>query len=251
MLTRIKIFIFGISVVLLFTAQTNGPDDRRWKPGPAPRPISAPVPHNVQNNRSVGNKNEVSAQKEVVPPKEISRQRGTGVQNEKTVEKVKTIQNDDRRPGGQDHVQIVHQERSQPRVYAVVQPVPMGNNNLFNRKHHNHWQPRYNYYDDQYHFYPYVNIASLVELSSGYFVIGPDGFNYYYDQGTFYLQDQSGRYGAVPPPLWIIVNPIPPQARQIEVNGQVFYRYKGVFYVQVAQGYQVIAPVEYSSDSST
>lgn len=73
---------------------------------------------------------------------------------------------------------------------------------------------------------------------------GPDGQNYYYDQGTFYLQGQTGQYAAIPPPVGIIINPIAPGARQINVNDQIFYRYKGVFYVQVAQGYQVIAPVQ-------
>jgi len=228
--------LFGICVVMVFTAQTNGPDDQRWKPGPAPRPISAPVNHAEQK------------QKEVPQPRQVKQQRQAPVQRETTVQKVRTIQNDDRRPGGQDHIQIVHQERSGPRVLGVIQSAPVENDNLFHRQHHNHWQPRYNFYDDQYHFYPYVNLVSLVDLSAGYFVIGPDGQNYYYDQGTFYLQDQGGQYVAVPPPLWIIVNPIAPQARQIEVNGQVFYRYKGVFYVQVAQGFQVIAPMQYSGD---
>ena len=121
---------------------------------------------------------------------------------------------------------------------------------FLHRQHHNHWQPRYNFYDNQYHFYPYVNIASVVELSGGYLVVGPDGQNYYYDQGTFYLQDQGGQYVAVSPPVGIIVNPIAVNARQINVNNQIFYRYKGVFYIQVAQGYQVIGPVQSDSDGS-
>jgi len=245
MIKRIESILFGVCVVMLFTAQTNGPDNQKWKPGPAGRPISAPVTHNVQSNRSAGVRQEAPQQKEASRPSEAPAQRET------SEKKVRTVQNDDRRPGGQDHIQIVPQERSHTRVYAVAQSAPVENNNLFNRQHHNHWQPRYNFYDDQYHFYPYVNIATLVELSGGYFVNGPDGQNYYYDQGTFYLQDQGGQYVAVVPPLWIIVNPIAPQARQIEVNGQIYYRYKGVFYVQVAQGYQVIAPLQDSDDPST
>jgi len=152
-------------------------------------------------------------------------------------------------PQAQNHFQqSPRQDFQRPRIYAISPVVEsVQNNRLLNRQHHNHWQPRYNYYDNQYHFYPYVNIASLVELSGGYTVVGPDGQNYYYDQGTFYLQDQGGQFEAIAPPVGIIVNPIAPNARQIDVGGQMYFRYKGVFYVQVPQGFQVIGPVQ--SDS--
>jgi hypothetical protein len=118
------------------------------------------------------------------------------------------------------------------------------NNRFLHRQHHNNWQPRYNFYDNQYHFYPYVNLASQVELSSVAYLIGFEGQNYFYDQGTFYLQDPaSGQYMAVAPPIGIIVNPIASTAYQVEAGGQVYWRSKGVFYVQVPQGYQVIGPV--------
>jgi len=55
---------------------------------------------------------------------------------------------------------------------------------------------------------------------------------------------------AVAPPVGIVVNPIAARARQINVSGQVFYRYKGIFYVQMAQGFQVIGPVQSDSDGS-
>jgi hypothetical protein len=136
------------------------------------------------------------------------------------------------------------QERAvSPRVYAVPAPRLTENNRLFHRQHHNNRQPLYNFYDNQYQFYPYVNVASLVELSADCFIVLFNGQTYYYDQGSFYVQDPRG-YLAVPPPIGIIVRVIPQHARGIDVNGQIYYRYKGVFYVQVPQGYQVVGPVQ-------
>ena len=43
---------------------------------------------------------------------------------------------------------------------------------------------------------------------------------------------------------------LPAHARQVEVDGQVYYRYKGVFYVQVQQGFQVVGPVQPETDNS-
>jgi hypothetical protein len=137
-----------------------------------------------------------------------------------------------------------HQERqAPPRVYAVPASASVENNRLLHRQRNNHRQPLYNFYNNQYQFYPYVNVASSVELSADYAAVMFNGQTYGYDQGSFYIQDPQG-YLATPPPIGIIVSEIPQNARQIDVNGQIYYRYQGVYYIQVAQGYQVVGPVQ-------
>ena len=140
-------------------------------------------------------------------------------------------------------VQPSYQRRVAPRVYAIPAAAPVFNNRLLNRQYHRNWQPLYNFYDNQYHFYPYVNTALTVELSTNCVVVGFNGQTYYYDRGTFYLQDEQGHYVAVAPPLGIIVNVLPSHARQIYMNGQIYYRYKGICYMQTSQGFQVVEQV--------
>ena len=242
MFKRIKSIFFVVCVVMVFTAQTYRLDDKGQQRSPAARPAFAAGPiavvHNNQSRPQVQNPRQ--APKQEVVRQEVVRKEASRQIARRAI------------PAEPAHqFQASHQERQAPRVYAVaVAPVPVENNRLFHRQRKNHWQPRYNFYDNQYHFYPYVNIASTVDLAGGYTDVGPDGQNYYYDQGTFYLQNQVGQYVAVPPPVGIIVNPIVANARQINVNNQIFYRYKGVFYLQVAQGYQVIGPVQSGSDDS-
>ena len=223
----IKSILFVIGVLMVFTAQTYRQDDKGQQRAPAARlvPVAKPAP---------------AARQQVQSPRQAPRQEAAPRQTVRRALPVEQVR----------QYQVSHQERQAPRVYAVVVPAPIENNRLLHRQRHNNWQPRYNYYDNQYHFYPYVNIASMVDLSGGYIVGGPDGQNYYYDQGTFYVQEQTGQYAAVPPPVGIIVNPIAANARQINVNNQIFYRYKGVFYVQTTQGYKVIGPVQSDSDAT-
>lgn len=225
----IKSILFVACVVLVFTAQTYRSEDKDKQHSnhnqgrPQAQTVREPA-RSVQNRPQVPTVRE-SARRES-PRRPVV----------------------DRKPIAQTHYQSAQQERQRPRVYAVAPVVVVENNNLFHHQHHKNWRPRYNFYDNGYHFYPYVNIAPTVEFSNGYVLVGPDGQNYFYDQGTFYQQVQGGQYVAVPPPVGIIVNPLVANARQIIVDNQVFYRYKGVFYVQVEQGFQVIAPVQYSSD---
>jgi len=230
MFKRIKSVLFVICIVMVLTAQSYRQDDKGQQRAPAAKPAFATGPVAiVHNNQSRPLQSPKQAPRQEAPRQNV--RRGS--------------------PAEQVHqFQAFHQERQVPRVYAVVVPVPVENNRLLHRQRHNNWQPRYNYYNNQYHFYPYVNIASTVDFSGGYIVVGPDGQNYYYAQGTFYLQDQGGQFVAVPPPVGITVNPIAANARQINVNNQIFYRYKGVFYVQTTQGYQVIGPVQSNSDAS-
>ena len=225
MLKRIKSVLFVVCIVMVFTAQTYRQDDKGQQRVPAsrPAPVAKPAP---------------TARPQVQSPRQAPRQEAP----RQIVRRAP--------PAEQVHqFQAPRQERQAPRVYAVAVQASVENNRLLGRQRHNHWQPRYNFYDNQYHFYPYVNIASTVDLSGGYIVVGPDAQNYYYDQGTFYLQE-GAQYVAVAPPVGIVVNPIAARARQINVSGQVFYRYKGIFYVQMAQGFQVIGPVQSDSDGS-
>ena len=207
---RIKSILFVICAVMVFTAQTNRSDEKWQQHAPVSKPKAqshreAPqqVVHRAQPRAS-----QPSYQRREIPQRREAPQR-----------------------------------RETPRVYAVSVPVPAENNRLFHRQHHKNWQPLYNFYNNQYQFYPYVNVASSVELSEDYAAVLFNGQMYYYDQGSFYVQENSG-YLAVPPPIGIIVRAIPQHARGINVNGQIYYRYKGVFYIQVAQGYQVVGPVQ-------
>lgn len=215
MLRKVKSIIFVICVAMVFSAQTYRIQDKEKQSKP-----QAQVRPTVQSHKKV--------QVPVKEPVQVFHRAS---------------------PTLLTHVyQPSHREKRVSLVRAVVAPAPVENNRFLHRQHHNNWQPRYNFYGNRYHFYPYVNIAAAVELSGGYMVLGPDGQNYYYDRGTFYVKDADGEYVAVPPPIGIIVNPIAPGARQIIVNNQVFWRYKGVFYVQVAQGFQVVGPVQMVSD---
>jgi len=233
MLKSIKSILFVICVVMVFTAQTYRLDNQGQQRAPAAA-RQAPVERINQNRPQVQVQNRREAPRQEAPRQEPPRQ---------VVRRAPPTQQT-------RQFQPPQQVREVPRVYAFPAPAVVSQNRFLNRQHHNNWRPRYNFYDNQYHFYPYVNIASTVELTGGYVVTGPDGQNYYYDQGTFYLTDQSGQYGAVVPPVGIIVNPLASGARQIIVNGQVFYRYKGVFYLQVAQGYQVVGPVQLGPDET-
>lgn len=208
MIRKIKSILFVVCIVMVFTAQTKRPDDKSQPHAPVNR--TAPVAHNnqprpqAQMHKEVPHSNQAKLQvqaRRVAAPQQLVQRRAS--------------------PPVQSHpMQPSHQERNMPRVYAVPTPAPATNNRLFHRHHHNNWQPLYNFYNNQYQFYPYVNVASPVELSADYVTVLFNGQTYFYDQGSFYVQDPQG-YLAVPPPLGIIVSMIPPQARQINVNGQI------------------------------
>jgi hypothetical protein len=217
---RIKSILFVICVVMVFTAQTNRPDEKGQQRAPQHAPVSRPK---VQTHKETPQQ----AVHRAAPPTAQTR-----ISSQSSYQQ-----------------REAPQRREAPRVHAVPTPTPVENNRLFHRQHHNNRQPLYNFYNDQYQFYPYVNVASLVELSEDYAAVLFNGQMYYYDQGSFYVQDPQG-YLATPPPIGIIVRALPPHARQIDVNGQIYYRYKGVFYIQVAQGYQVVGPVQVPPDGS-
>lgn len=132
--------------------------------------------------------------------------------------------------------------RQAPRIYPVISSSSVGHNEILNHQHHRYWHPRYNFYQNQYHFYPYINVASMVELSPDYVAVSFNGENYYYDHWTFYEQDAQG-YMAVPPPIGAIVTTISSHAVQVIINGEIYYNYNDVYYKPVPQGYEVVEPL--------
>ncbi len=235
MLQRLKSILFVFCVVMIFTAQTQRPEDQKQQHAPGAKHAPA-----ARNNQSRPPQTQPRREiphpiaRKMPPPPQVHRMPPSQIQE---------------RP---NRPQPSNQQRvAWPHVYGVPPSAPVRNNDtFFHRQHHNHWQPRYNYYDNQYHFYPYVNIASTVELSGDSAQVGYDGQNFYYDQGTFYQQDDQEQYFAIAPPIGIIVSTLPANARQVIVDNQVFYRYKGVFYIQVPQGFQVVGPLPGASDNS-
>jgi len=216
MVNKIKSFLFVIFVLIVCTAQSKRPEDsvRSEKLNqPAPHTSVAQHISNVRNNQAIPRAESVRA------PQVIHK------------------------ASPQTHVaQPAHQERITPRVHAVVLSSPVENKRLFNRQHHKYWHPRYSFYDHLYHFYPYVNIVSAVELSPDCVEVLFDGQVYYYDHRVFYLQETGG-YLAVPPPIGIIVTLISPHAVQVIINGDIYYNYNDVYYKHVSQGYQVVEPL--------
>lgn len=91
--------------------------------------------------------------------------------------------------------------------------------------YYNYRRPYYGYYN---YYRPFLGI-SLSVLPYGYypFYFGSDQF--YYSGGFFYRQYDDG-YKVVVPPVGAQVPSIPSEAKQIVINGQSYYEYKGVYY---------------------
>ena len=96
-----------------------------------------------------------------------------------------------------------------------------------------HYRPGYSYrrpyYGYYYNYYrPFLGIRLSV-LPFGYypFYFGADQF--YYSGGFFYRQYDDG-YKVVVPPVGAQVPSIPSEAKEITINGQTYYEYKGVYY---------------------
>lgn len=99
------------------------------------------------------------------------------------------------------------------------------------------YRPYHRPYYGYYNFYrPYLGLSINV-LPYGYypFYFGPDQF--YYSGGLFYRQYDNS-YKVVVPPVGAQVPSIPSDAKEVVINGQTFYEYKGVYYnsVQDANG---------------
>lgn len=88
-----------------------------------------------------------------------------------------------------------------------------------------YYRPYYAYHN----FYrPFLGLSINV-LPFGYypFYFGPDQF--YYSEGLFYRQYDKV-YKVVVPPVGAEVPSIPAEAKEVTINGQTFYEYKGVYY---------------------
>jgi hypothetical protein len=251
MLNRIKSIVFVVGAVVIFTAQTNAPDNKAQHAGgqhaSAPH---APIAHPTQNRAPVQNRPQ--APNRNAAPHQAPNRTQTQTHRQAPVQTVRRAEPVAQQTQGFGRRQDI---QSSPRVYGIPVPKDARNNNnqnnnrLFHHQHNKRWQPIYNFYDNEYHFYPYINVTTPVELSADVVTISFNGETYYYDQGSFYVQDPQG-YLATPPPIGIIVGVLPPNARQITTDTGTFYRYKGVCYLRVEQGYQVVDQVGSSSDGS-
>jgi hypothetical protein len=87
------------------------------------------------------------------------------------------------------------------------------------------------YFGYRNYYRPYIGF-SLSVLPFGYypFFYGADQF--YYSGGLFYRQ-YDDQYKVVAPPVGAEVPSLPDDAKEIVINGQTFYEYKGVYYSQV------------------
>ena len=218
MINRIKSLLFLFFIVIVCTAQSKRPEGtERFEKSGQPAVSHAPVAQHVSNVRN----------------SQATRPRVESAHTPQAMHRVEP----------QTHaVEQDRRERREPRIFAVVLPVPVESNYLLNRQHHKYWHPRYSFYDHQYHFYPYVNVTSLVELSPDCIQVLFEGQTYYYDHWVFYQQIVEG-YLAVPPPIGIIVSRISSHAVQVIINGAVYYNHNNVYYMPVQGGYQVIEPL--------
>jgi len=250
---RMPNIIFAICLVMVFTAQAKAADNKKQQHAPAVRP--APVHNNqsrpqVQNRstapRQVANRPPTVRSSRSQPPQQARQQAprvyavpaSPVVENNRPVHQPAANRRSTVRPPAS---QPSYQRNAEPGT--IPTPAPVENNRLFHRQYHNYWQPEYNFYNNQYQFYPYVNVTSPVELSANCVTVLFNGQTYYYDRGTFYVQDPQG-YLAIPPPIGIIVSTISSHATQGISNGGIYYQFKGVFYITVSQGYQVVGPLQ-------
>ncbi|WP_432709130.1 DUF6515 family protein [Pedobacter sp.] len=81
----------------------------------------------------------------------------------------------------------------------------------------------YNYYR------PYIGF-SLSVLPFGYYPFYFGNIQFFYSGGLFYRQNDK-EYKVVVPPVGAEVPNLPKEAQEVTVNGQVFYEYKGVYYM--------------------
>ena len=227
MINRIKSLLFVIFIVIICTAQSKRPENME-RSEKSEQPVShAPVVQHVSNTPVAQHVSNVHNNQAGGP----------------RVESTRTPQAT-HRAAPQTHVaQPARQQRITPRVYAVVLPSPVESNRLLHRQHRKYWHPRYNFYNHQYYFYPYVNVTSMVELPPDCIQVLFDGQTYYYDHWVFYEQRTEG-YLAVPPPIGIIVSRISSHTIQVIINGDVYYNHNNVYYKPVPGGYQVVEPLK-------
>ncbi len=67
------------------------------------------------------------------------------------------------------------------------------------------------------------------------------GYDYFYDDGLFYLDEPYG-YTVVPAPIGAIVYDLPAGYREVVINGVLYYVYDGAYYIPAENGYRVVSP---------
>ena len=227
MANKIMNILFAVCAVALFTGQANRPDEEKKSRSEdsAKQHVSTVQSHQTRSS---------------VEPMHVRQ----GSHNDQVKVPTHALPVVHKEIPTQGHLtQPDHEKKKPPRVYAVVPSVPVEKKQHPQRQHHKYWHPRYNFYEHEYHFYPYVNVASMVELSPDYMQVVFDGNTYYYDHWTFYQQTPEG-YLAVPPPIGIIVPTISSHATQVIINGDIYYNYNDVYYEPVGQGYQVVESLQ-------
>lgn len=85
----------------------------------------------------------------------------------------------------------------------------------------------YGYYN---YYRPYLGF-SLNILPFGYYPFYYGDSQFFYSGGLFYRQYDT-QYRVVEPPVGAEINGLPSEATQVEINGQTFYEYKGIYYTE-------------------
>ncbi len=68
-------------------------------------------------------------------------------------------------------------------------------------------------------------------------IVGTD--RYYYDQGIFYTGTPDN-YVVVEAPVGVVVYNVPVGYERVVIDGDVYYRYRDVYYRHVHRGYEVV-----------
>lgn len=80
----------------------------------------------------------------------------------------------------------------------------------------------------------------LYQVPSGHQRVAYAGREYIFYDGHFYAGDND-EYVSIAPPLGAVVRQLPTEAERVGSLSQRVYRYRGVHYRRVSQGYQVVA----------
>jgi hypothetical protein len=85
-------------------------------------------------------------------------------------------------------------------------------------------------------------VRTVGVLPRHYDVAVHNGLRFYYGGGLWYSNDRPGRYAVVAPPLGIVVRLLPPFYSTMYVGPTPYYYANSTYYMQVPQGYAVVAP---------
>jgi len=95
------------------------------------------------------------------------------------------------------------------------------------------------------HYYPYRYYGPAIGFRVSFLPYGFLTFNtgwgpYYYYDGFFYrpyanTQTQTEQYEVVDPPMGVVVPTLPSGAKQVKIDGNIYYKKNGTFYQEVQQ----------------